>query len=700
MFTIVIQEKGGEQRRMVFNKSEITIGRVQGNDIVLPKGNVSKRHARIVLKDSKFIIVDLKSTNGTYVNGRKIASPLVVKDSDKIYIGDFIVGVDENTNGEQPSDVPMDLGAPSPEAQAAAQSSGRINRPTEAVVVPPAALDPVASPLPRGAPPRPPGASGPSLAITGPNMERASERVGAGPVVSPLRSPPTRQPLPGPTGQSSSSNMPTMPPPPLAPPPIAPSALATEAAVGSLMPAPMNTVASGPPVSALPPALSSVAPMAANASYASLPVPVRRAPTHARRVNARPVPPALNRGVVVAPLDAKQLKMLDLQTVILDRVRSKLDLDKLPVERLSEEEMWQRAERVIVEMVQSLEASGEVPKYIEHDLLIKETINEALGLGLLEDLLADDTVDEIIVDRRDRIIIGKDGQLRGAGKAFSSDDVLLRVIERLVAPSGIVLAQHPMIDVRLRDGSRLTAAVPPIATRGPCLVLKKPMSRSITLQELTAVGALSAPMAEFLNTAIKARRNVLVCGGPSSGKTAVMAALAHASPTGERIVTVEQVSELALARDEWVSLECRAADGRSSAVGMTELIHKAVRLAPDRLIIGEVIGAEAFEIATTLGATIDGAVAAVSAEGASSALNRLATLVRAGSSMPEEVARDLVTSAFEVVVHVGRAIDGRIRVVSIDEVIPGNDALECANLFAHRDGQYVASGHRARFIDN
>src|ERR1700761_1632268 len=100
MFTILIQEKGGEQRRMVFNKPEVTIGRVQGNDIVLPKGNVSKRHARIVLKDGKFIIVDLKSTNGTYVNGRKITSPLVVKDSDKIYIGDFIVGVDEAASGE------------------------------------------------------------------------------------------------------------------------------------------------------------------------------------------------------------------------------------------------------------------------------------------------------------------------------------------------------------------------------------------------------------------------------------------------------------------------------------------------------------------------------------------------------------------------------------------------------------------------
>src|SRR3982751_584340 len=116
MFTIVLQEKGGEQRRLVFNKPEVTIGRVQGNDIVLPKGNVSKRHARIVLKDGKFIIVDLKSTNGTYVNGRKITSPLVVKDSDKIYIGDFIVGVDESGSSDADSPSEPITGAPAERA--------------------------------------------------------------------------------------------------------------------------------------------------------------------------------------------------------------------------------------------------------------------------------------------------------------------------------------------------------------------------------------------------------------------------------------------------------------------------------------------------------------------------------------------------------------------------------------------------------
>src|SRR5882757_6986897 len=139
MFTILIQEKGGEQRRMVFNKPEVTIGRVQGNDIVLPKGNVSKRHARIVLKDGKFIIVDLKSTNGTYVNGRKITSPLVVKDSDKIYIGDFIVGVDEAASGAE-GDGPSETTTSPPGAERpivqAPPADLRPPRPTEAQPMP------------------------------------------------------------------------------------------------------------------------------------------------------------------------------------------------------------------------------------------------------------------------------------------------------------------------------------------------------------------------------------------------------------------------------------------------------------------------------------------------------------------------------------------------------------------------------------
>jgi pilus assembly protein CpaF len=224
MFTIIIQEKGGEQRRMVFNKPEVTIGRVQGNDIVLPKGNVSKRHARIVLKDGKFIIVDLKSTNGTYVNGRKITSPLVVKDSDKIYIGDFIVGVDEAASAdadggsETTTSPPGDrIVPPAPEI--------RPPRPTEAQPMAPmppiAAPDPIAPPPPiappRPGPPRPaPGGAARDLGAREPGpLGGPTREPGAMPPISP---PPGDRPRP--LGGRPGGTM----PPPMAPiPPVAPS---------------------------------------------------------------------------------------------------------------------------------------------------------------------------------------------------------------------------------------------------------------------------------------------------------------------------------------------------------------------------------------------------------------------------------------------------------------------------------------------
>src|SRR5436190_1585692 len=415
MFTIHIQEKGGEQRRMVFNKPEVTIGRVQGNDIVLPKGNVSKRHARIVLKDGKFIIVDLKSTNGTYVNGRKITSPLVVKDSDKIYIGDFIVGVDEAAAGE------ADAGAEPPTAPppgAAAAPDVRPPRPTEAQPMPPSSLPmagvedrpavpPPAPPAVRAAPPRPP----PAASAPGP---------------TPL-GPPAARDINGPSAMSA------MPP---------------------------MAMASGSPAQVVP-----IAPDKAKRGLVG---------AGARRVVGRSVSLPSRRGVHLEPLDPKVVKMLDLQSNILERLRAKLDLDKIPMERLHEEDLWKRAERATIDLVETLETSGELPKYIDQDTLIKETLNEALALGPLEDLLADEKIDEILIDRRDRVVVGKEGQLRGSGKAFSSDDVFERVVKRLVAEAGGHIDEaHPLVDLRMRDGTRLTAAVSPVASRGACLVLKK-----------------------------------------------------------------------------------------------------------------------------------------------------------------------------------------------------------------------------------
>jgi pilus assembly protein CpaF len=774
MFTIIIQEKGGEQRRMVFNKPEVTIGRVQGNDIVLPKGNVSKRHARIVLKDGKFIIVDLKSTNGTYVNGRKITSPLVVKDSDKIYIGDFIVGVDEaaNAEGDGPSETTT---APPGQDRAAPIGDGRPPRPTEAAPqpmpmpmgggmgsggmspmgggpmgggmggdrdAPPAAASPPSPSMPPpitrppgGGPPRPPGGLGPPREPPGAREPR--EPLGGPRDLGGPREP--REPLGGPRDpMTGPRDMPPVAPPPsnlgrppgvrpggTMPPPISPMSapLSTPnqpppvAAPDPHFPPP---AASGPmggmgmggppgpaPMSAAPPAIAP-APMASAQQPAPV-VPLKNnqqpraqqpswAPAPAKKVS-RAVSPSAKRGVALEPLDSKIVKMLDLQSNILERLRAKLDLDKVPIERLHEEELWQKAERATIDLVETLETSGELPKYIDQDALIKETLNEALALGPLEDLFADEGIDEILIDRRDRVVVGKNGQLRGSGKAFSSDEVFERVVKRLVHEAGATIDEsRPVVDMRMRDGTRLTAAVAPVAARGACLVLKKPSTNTPSLADLVSQGTLSSGMADFLTTCINARRNILVCGGPGSGKTTLVGALAAASPAGERVVSIEDVAELAISRDEWIQLETRpaasASGGKASDVDLGALLDTALRLMPDRLVVGEVRGREAITLVQALGSSVDGAIVAASGEGATPVLNRITTLARASHAHGSDAAlREIVAQAFEIVVHVGRTTDGALRVHSIEEVTGVSEThFETEVVFHLKDGSFSASG--------
>ncbi len=735
MFTILIQEKGGEQRRMVFNKAEVTIGRVQGNDIVLPKGNVSKRHARIVLKDGKFIIVDLKSTNGTYVNGRKITSPLVVKDSDKIYIGDFIVGVDEAGSAE--SDAPHEPPTNPPPGERAPAADARPARPTEAQPVSPSALPiplgnheerpppPAPAPSPvRTSPPRP--ALAPSRDVP-PPRDLAPPREAPPPrdmpaIAAPLPDvrprppirqpggtmpPPIMQPIPpvGPLGGGPISENP-LPTPVLTSPQLQPRAELAPPTAAPL-PAPVPRVeapAPSPLASSAPSAPSGPAAVAAPSGAPAPVMPIDKAKRSlasagTRRVVARSVAAPGRRGVHLEPLDPKVVKMLDLQSNILERLRAKLDLDKIPMERLHEEDLWQRAERATIDLVETLETSGELPKYIDQDTLIKEALNEALALGPLEDLLADDQVDEIVIDRRDRVVVGKAGVLRGSGKAFSSDDMLEKVVKRLVAEAGGTIDEaHPLVDLRMRDGTRLTAAVSPVAARGACLVLKKVAAQMPSLADLVTQNALSPGMADFLGTCVTARRNLLICGAAGSGKTTLVGALAAASPPGERVVSIEEVAELSIVRDEWIQLETRAGTGRTSEIDLGHLFETALRLQPDRLVVGEVRGREALPLVQALCASVDGAVVAMTGDGSSAALGRLVTLCRIAAPSADHAVRDLAVQAFEIIVHVARGSDGTVRVQSIEEVVGSTDtAFDTQVLFQHRDGSFAATGTVPRF---
>lgn len=392
--------------------------------------------------------------------------------------------------------------------------------------------------------------------------------------------------------------------------------------------------------------------------------------------------------------------MLDLQQGILDRLVAKLDLDNIPLERLGDESLWQKAESAIVDLVETLDSNGELPKYIDQDNLIKESLNESLGLGPLEDLLADEDIDEIIVDRRDRILVSSSGTLRGSGKAFSSDETFRRVVERLVAPSGHRIDEaNPLVDVRLRDGSRLAAAVPPVAVRGACLTLRKPRVNSYSLADLISQASMSAEMGDFLATCVTARRNILVCGAPGAGKSAILAALSMASPDGERIVSVEEVSELSLNRDDWIALEARPSDGNGvPAVGLETVLRSALRMRPDRLVVGDVRGAEALELISAMASSSDGTIASISGDGATAALARLTSMARlAAPGSDTEALRDLAAVAIDVVVHVARYADGVFRIASIDEVLGTTaDGFNTQQVFCFRgtdgEGGYAAAG--------
>ncbi|MEO7730527.1 MAG: ATPase, T2SS/T4P/T4SS family, partial [Kofleriaceae bacterium] len=510
--------------------------------------------------------------------------------------------------------------------------------------------------------------------------------------------PPILQPIP-PVGGGAISENPLPTPMLPAPQPLPRTEFSVPAAAP--MPAPLpapRPELGGPSLAQASPGGS--APVAIGSPAQVMPIDkAKRSAVVARRTQGRAVAMPNRRGVHLEPLDPKVVKMLDLQSNILERLRAKLDLDSIPMDRLHEEDLWQRAERATVDLVETLETSGELPKYIDQDTLIKEALNEALALGPLEDLLADDQVDEILIDRRDRVVVGKNGVLRGSGKAFSSDDMFEKVVKRLVAEAGATLDDgHPMVDLRMRDGTRLTAAVSPVAARGACLVLKKPAAQMPSLAELVTQNTLTTGMADFLGTCVTARRNILVCGAAGSGKTTIVGALAAASPPGERVVSIEEVAELSIVRDEWIQLETRAGTGRNPEIDLGHLLETALRLQPDRLVVGEVRGREALPLVQALCASIDGAVVAMTGEGANAALGRLALLSRLAAPGVDGAVRELAAQAFEIIVHVGRWSDGTVRVLSVEEVVGSSDtAFETHVLFQFRDGNYAPTGTVPRF---
>jgi pilus assembly protein CpaF len=296
----------------------------------------------------------------------------------------------------------------------------------------------------------------------------------------------------------------------------------------------------------------------------------------------------------------------------------------------------------------------------------------ATGLGPLEPLLADPTVDEVMVNGPGAVYVERRGRLERVGVRFASEAELLHAIERVLAPLGRRVDEaSPLCDARLADGSRVNVVIPPLSLSGPCLTVRRFRREGFSLRDLVANATLPAALAELLAVCVAARASVLVSGGTGSGKTTTLNALSGAIPGEERIVTIEDAAELRLRQRHVVRLEARPAnlEGRGE-VTIRQLVRNALRMRPDRIVVGEVRGPEALDMLQALNTGHDGSLTTVHANSPEDALRRVETLaLMAGVGLPHEAVREQAASALDLIVHQSRLPDGARAVESVTEVV-------------------------------
>ncbi len=304
--------------------------------------------------------------------------------------------------------------------------------------------------------------------------------------------------------------------------------------------------------------------------------------------------------------------------------------------------------------------------------LTTRIVRDTVGLGPLEDLLADPSVEEVMVNGPDEVYVERAGRIEAVDVCFPDEEELRNAIERILAPLGRRIDElSPMVDARLADGSRVNVVIPPLAVDGPALSIRRFGAARPGARDLVERGSLSAAQCELLERAVGDRRSVLVSGGTGAGKTTLLNALSGFIDSGERIVTIEDAAELRLQQRHVVRLESRPAsvEGKGE-VTVRDLLRNALRMRPDRIVIGEVRGPEALDLLTALNTGHDGALSTLHANSAADALSRLETLaLMAGVGLPHEAIAEQVQRGVDLVVHVERRPDGSRRVAEIGEVV-------------------------------
>ena len=324
------------------------------------------------------------------------------------------------------------------------------------------------------------------------------------------------------------------------------------------------------------------------------------------------------------------------------------------------------------------------------DELERRVAERSFGLGPLEPLLADPAVDEIMVSGPGRVWVERGGRVEETSVAFPSVEELRHAIERILAPLGRRVDEaSPIVDARLPDGSRVTVVIPPLALDGPCLTIRRFRRRGLSVEELVRAGSWTQPLAALLRAAVANRLNVLVSGGTGSGKTTTLNALSSFIARRERVVTIEDAAELRLQQPHVVRLEARPAslEGRGE-VPIRALVRNALRMRPDRIVVGEVRGAEALDMLSAMSTGHDGSLSTIHAGSAAEALRRVETLaLMADVGLPHEAIREQVAGALDLVVHQARMGDGSRRVTSVCEVVRVAAGPAVRELYGLREGR-------------
>jgi pilus assembly protein CpaF len=340
----------------------------------------------------------------------------------------------------------------------------------------------------------------------------------------------------------------------------------------------------------------------------------------------------------------------------------------------------------------------------ERRRITREIADDILGYGPLEPFLRDDSITEVMVNNWDKIFVERRGKLERTNASFADNAHLLRIIDKIVSQVGRrVDESSPMVDARLPDGSRVNAIIPPLALRGPTLTIRKFSRDPFTMDDLIEFGSLTPKAAHFLSACVRGKLNVLISGGTGTGKTTTLNALSAYVPGNERIVTIEDAAELQLQQEHVITLESRPAniEGKGE-VRIRELVRNALRMRPDRIIVGEVRGPETLDMLQAMNTGHEGSLTTIHANSPRDALSRVETLVlTAGIDLPLRAIREQIASAFDLLVQITRLVDGSRKITFVSEVLGmESDVITLQDIFLARppDEDSAGSGHATKLL--